>query len=89
MGYYSLITVLGSAVISRRYPKVHGAKGQEYDRGYIDPDVATSLSRLGSASAGQFGDKANITYVAFARTIRDLYLPPNLKRLFSGSKKGF
>jgi hypothetical protein len=38
-----LITGLGRAVISKRYPKVNGAKSQDYDRGYINPDIAASL----------------------------------------------
>ncbi len=51
---------------------VHEAKGQEYDRVYINPDVAAFLSRPGEASANVFGSKANIAYMAFTRAIRDL-----------------
>ena len=72
---YSLIAELGATVISKRYPKVHAANGQEYARVYIDHDVAASLSRPGGVSANQFGDEANIGYVAFTRAMRDLYLP--------------
>lgn len=35
--YYALITGLGGAVISMRYPKVHGAEGRKYDRVYVVP----------------------------------------------------
>ena len=35
--YYSLITGLGGAVISMRYPKVDGAEGRKYDRVYVVP----------------------------------------------------
>ncbi len=62
---------------------VHGAKGQEYDRVYIDPDIAASLSRPGGPSAGEFGDEANIAYVAFTRAIRELYLPPDFKAILT------
>ena len=62
---------------------VHGAKGQEYDRVYIDPDVAASLSRPGGASASEFGDEANIAYVAFTRAIRELYLPQDFKNILT------
>jgi hypothetical protein len=41
--YYSLITGSSEAVISMRYPKVNGAKSQDYDKGYINPDIAASL----------------------------------------------
>ena len=62
---------------------VHGAKGQEYDRVYIDPDLAASLSRPGGASASEFGDEANIAYVAFTRAIRELYLPQDFKNILT------
>lgn len=62
---------------------VHGAKGQEYDRVYIDPDLAASLSRPGGASDNEFGDEANITYVAFTRAIRELYLPQDFKNILT------
>jgi F-box protein, helicase, 18 len=54
---------------------VHGAKGQEYDRVYIDPDVAASLSRPEGLLTSTFGDEANIAYVGFTRAIRELHLP--------------
>ena len=53
----------------------NGAKSKDYDRGYINSDVAAPLSRPDGASANQFGDEANIGYVAFTRALRDLYLP--------------
>jgi hypothetical protein len=68
--YHSLISSSGAAAISKRYPIVHAA----------------SLSIPGGPSANQFGDEANIAYLAFTRAIRDPYLP-NLKRFISGSKK--
>jgi len=37
--YHSLIAELSAAVIPMRYPKVHAAKGQEYDRVYIVPGL--------------------------------------------------
>ena len=39
----SLIKGLGADVISMRYPKVNGAKSQDYDRGYINPHIAAPL----------------------------------------------
>jgi F-box protein 18 (helicase) len=62
---------------------VHGAKGQEYDRVYIDPDIAASLSRPEALLTHAFGDEANIAYVAFTRAIRDLYLPPDFKDILT------
>ena len=54
---------------------VHGAKGQQYDRVYVDPDIAASLSVPEGLSTKEFGDEANIAYVAFTRAIKGLYLP--------------
>jgi len=62
---------------------VHGAKGQEYDRVYIDADIAASLSRPEALVTQTFGDEANIAYVAFTRAIRDLYLPPDFKDILT------
>jgi hypothetical protein len=62
---------------------VHGAKGQEYDRVYIDADIAASLSRPEALATHAFGDEANIAYVAFTRAIRDLYLPPDFKDILT------
>ena len=46
---------------------VHGAKGQEYDRVYIDPDIAASLSRPEALLNGASGDEANIAYAKEGR----------------------
>jgi len=81
-----LMSGLRGPVISNRYPNSYGSRGAEYDRVYIDPDVATSLSKLGGPSANEFGDEANIGYVAFTWPIRDLYIP-NIQRPISGSKR--
>jgi F-box protein 18 (helicase) len=62
---------------------VHGAKGQEYDRVYIDPDVAASLSRPEAPLTSAFGDEANIAYVGFTRAIRELHLPRDFKTILT------
>lgn len=62
---------------------VHGAKGREYDRVYIDADIAAALSRPEALLAGTFGDEANIAYVAFTRAIRELHLPPDFKTILT------
>jgi F-box protein, helicase, 18 len=62
---------------------VHGAKGQEYDRVYIDADIAASLSRPEALVTPTFGDEANIAYVGFTRAIRHLYLPPDFKDILT------
>jgi F-box protein, helicase, 18 len=62
---------------------VHGAKGQEYDRVYIDPDIAASLSRPEALATHAFGDEANIAYVAFTRAIQRLYLPQDFKDILT------
>jgi F-box protein 18 (helicase) len=62
---------------------VHGAKGQEYDRVYIDPDIAASLSRLEDLLTNAFGDEANIAYVGFTRAIRELHLPRDFKTILT------
>jgi len=62
---------------------VHGAKGQEYDRVYIDADIAASLSKPEALATPTFGDEANIAYVAFTRAIRDLYLPLDFKDILT------
>ena len=67
---------------------VHGAKGQEYDRVYVDPDIAASLSRQETLSTKAFGDEANIAYVAFTRAIGELYLPQDFKGLLTSQWQG-
>jgi hypothetical protein len=62
---------------------VHGAKGQEYDRVYIDPDIAASLSRPEALLTSAFGDEANIAYVGFTRAIRELHLPRDFKTILT------
>jgi F-box protein 18 (helicase) len=62
---------------------VHGAKGQEYDRVYVDPDVAASLSRPEALLTSAFGDEANIAYVGFTRAIRELHLPRDFKTILT------
>jgi superfamily I DNA/RNA helicase len=62
---------------------VHGAKGQEYDRVYIDPDVSASLSRPEGLKTPSLGDEANIAYVGFTRAIRELHLPQDFKRILN------
>jgi F-box protein, helicase, 18 len=62
---------------------VHGAKGQEYDRVYVDPDIAVSLSRPEALPVKAFGDEANIAYVAFTRAIGELYLPQDFKGILA------
>jgi superfamily I DNA/RNA helicase len=62
---------------------VHGAKGQEYDRVYIDPDVSASFSRPEGLKPSTFGDEANIAYVGFTRAIRELHLPQDFKRILT------
>ncbi len=59
------------------------ARGQEYDRVYIDPDLAAALSRTPGLQALEFGDEANIAYVAFTRAIRELYLPRDFKDILT------
>lgn len=62
---------------------VHGAKGQEYDRVYIDSDIAASLSRPEALLNKAFGDEANIAYVGFTRAIRELHLPRDFKTILT------
>lgn len=62
---------------------VHGAKGQEYDRVYVDPDIAVPLSRPEAFLFKAFGDEANIGYVAFTRAIEGLYLPRDFKGILT------
>jgi len=62
---------------------VHGAKGQEYDRVYIDADIAASLSKPEALATQTFGDEANIAYVSFTRAIGNLYLPPDFKDILT------
>jgi superfamily I DNA/RNA helicase len=62
---------------------VHGAKGREYDRVYIDADIAAALSRPEALLANALGDEANIAYVGFTRAIRELHLPPDFKNILT------
>jgi hypothetical protein len=56
---------------------------------YIDLDVAASLSMPCGPWARQFGDEANIGYVALTRATRDLFLPPTLKGSFRGQESDY
>jgi len=62
---------------------VHCAKGREYDRVYIDADIAASLSRPETLLDGYSGDEVNIAYVGFTRAIRELHLPPDFKTILT------
>jgi hypothetical protein len=56
---------------------------QVYDRVYIDPDVAASLSRPEDILTRAFGNEANIAYMGFTRAIRELYLPRDFKTILT------
>lgn len=62
---------------------VHGAKGQEYDRVYIAPDIADALSRKDTSAHPLPGDETNIAYVAFTRAIGALHLPAEFKDILT------
>jgi hypothetical protein len=59
------------------------ARGQEYDRVYIDLDVAASLSRPEALLTSALGDEANIAYVGFTRAIHELHLPRDFKTILT------
>ncbi|NQU14697.1 MAG: ATP-dependent helicase [Desulfobacteraceae bacterium] len=85
---YDMIKISKSTTQAQNGPgmilsTVHGAKGQEYDRVYIDPDVADSLSRPGGRLVDAFGDEANITYVGFTRAIWELCLHQDFKGILT------
>jgi hypothetical protein len=63
-----------------RYPKFLGTRVKEYDRVYIDPNVAASVPRPNGPSTNEFGDEANIAYLAYGASI------PTLKGSFRGQK---
>jgi hypothetical protein len=62
-------------------------EGQEYDKVNIDSDIAASLSRPEALVTHAFGDEAKIAYVAFTRSIRDLYLPPHFKDILTPERQ--
>jgi hypothetical protein len=72
-------------VVSRCYPQVAASRAsvKDYERVYIDPDVAAPLSRPEALLSCSFGDEANISYVGFARAIRELHLPHDFKTILT------
>lgn len=73
---------------------IHSAKGQEYERVYIDADVAERLRRVSEkpndandAKKNQLTEalieEANITYVGFTRAKDELFLPSNFETILT------
>ena len=86
MVYYSLIAGLGVTVISKRYPKVHAANGQEYTRVNIDPDQQSPFQGLvGCQPTNLETGQTSAMWPSRGRCETSIF--PNLKRLISGSKK--
>ena len=62
---------------------VHASKGQEYERVYIDADVADMLGSAEKAGRTQYDEEANIAYVGFTRAIGQLHLSNAFERILS------
>lgn len=62
---------------------VHASKGQEYDRVFVDSDIADMLGAAEKLDAAQYDEEVNIAYVGITRAIRQLFIPKAFERVLS------
>ena len=61
---------------------IHASKGQEYERVYIDSDVADMLGS-DKLSQAQYDEEVNVAYVGFTRAIRQLFISKSFERVLT------
>jgi superfamily I DNA/RNA helicase len=62
---------------------IHAAKGQEYEHVIIDEDIVSRLEGLNNGGTYNYFEEINVAYVGMTRAKNTLYLPAELKRLFT------
>lgn len=68
---------------------IHASKGQEYERVYIDSDVADMLCSAEKPGRTQYNEEVNVAYVGFTRAIRQLYIPKSFERILTPEWRSF
>jgi ATP-dependent exoDNAse (exonuclease V) beta subunit len=75
----------GGAILST----IHASKGQEYERVYIDSDVADMLGSAEKLDQAQYDEEVNIAYVGFTRAIRQLFISKSFERILNPKWQNF
>lgn len=75
----------GSVILST----IHASKGQEYERVYIDSDVADMLGSADKLGQTQYDEEVNVAYVGFTRAIRQLFLSKSFERILNPKWRDF
>lgn len=75
----------GGAILST----IHASKGQEYERVYIDSDVADMLGSADKLGQTQYDEEVNVAYVGFTRAIRHLFISKSFERILNQKWRNF
>ncbi len=62
---------------------IHAAKGQEYERVFVDADVADMLASGHRLAPAQYDEEINVAYVGFTRAINHLFLSPSFESVLT------
>ena len=62
---------------------IHAAKGQEYENVVIDEDVISRLEEYDKNGTRNYLEEINVAYVGITRAKSKLYLPAEMKHLFT------
>jgi len=75
----------GGAILST----IHASKGQEYERVYIDSDVADMLGSADKLGQTQYDEEVNVAYVGFTRAIKQLFISKSFERILNPKWRNF
>lgn len=62
---------------------IHASKGQEYENVVIDEDVISRLEESNKNGSHNYLEEINVAYVGITRAKKNLYLPIEMKHLFT------
>lgn len=68
---------------------IHASKGQEYERVYIDSDVADMLGSADKPDQTQHDEEVNVAYVGFTRAIKQLFISKSFERILNPKWRNF
>lgn len=75
----------GGAILST----IHASKGQEYEKVYVDSDVAEMLGSADKLGLSQFNEEVNVAYVGFTRAIKQLFISQSFERILNPKWQNF
>jgi F-box protein, helicase, 18 len=68
---------------------IHASKGQEYERVYINSDVADMLGSADKMGQTQYDEEVNVAYVGFTRAIKHLFISNSFERILNPKWRDF